>query len=216
MKEEDKMPYPGQRVIPYAAMEKKRDWGNVFIAALFAIIIFLLVCFFCLIPIKVDGQTTTEQQYDNLLRAYEQLQRDCDKGVPASYNYTGNVNRPVSQGVISPCNPKRFLTNFQSQWQSVGQTVTVSVTKHFLKIAAVREDNFLGGMPLNSFRAVKVGDYTASTGYEGVFLAYDSLEEAQSAQKALAALDYCQTEIFSVTQTKEVFLYFTDITGIYQ
>lgn len=142
----------------------------------------LISFFFLLFAYGSFGQMT----YEELMQAYQ----DC-YGIPKSYSTT---MRPTALG-LGGCSPERSSTTYKLLNETVVDYCVYRIDLYYLKIAAVAESSFIGGMPEGSWRLPgneQLGTYIAAEGFEAVIMGpYWSDREAWSMAQLLEDKGYC-------------------------
>lgn len=126
----------------------------------------------------------------------------CCEGVPTSYQSPlvsqaqAPAVRPVAQQVNPPCKQPNLETNYVRDVLQHTQEITVNDTIFYVKIAAVPERSEAGGMPAGSFTAIKLGNYTASQGYIGVFVGkFFTRSDVNKARDKLTTDGWCSSTV---------------------
>lgn len=173
----------------------------------------LITLLFWFASVILYGQVTQED-YDNLLQQYI----DCCNA--ETYNATSNTQRPVAKTNASPCKPQMTSSLYYPFYQSITDEIVYDKTFYFIKISAVREENYLGGMPQGSWRLPGneyLDFYIAAQGFEAVFMGpYQSHREAWSYQQEMEDRGFCNTIIIEKRIRYVQTINIVNIAGKYQ
>jgi hypothetical protein len=173
---------------------------------LFQIILLLFVAF--------PAFTQTQQDYQNLLNNYIQLQQECS---PAAYNQ-GNtmVLQPEAKGVKSPCTPQKFPTTYTSYTYDLVDTVVAEISRYYLRIGSVDQSNRLGGYPPNTFRTTHFLSYASARGYEmALYGGWKTYQEAMTNKMWLESIGYCDIKVYHYYKQVMVPFNVARVSGFY-